>query len=186
MLTLRATCAIKNGSKQLSFDVGGRSYLGRGGGGGRQRQAGSLATSAGRIGHFTQIHLGLNALLCVCVCVCMVIVLTPSRTPVYCLARQKHSADKDSVVDLKWTGESGEKEEAGKQQLFPFFIPCQSINHVLLCNARADVDCLGVSWLERAAGGGGGGGGSHLWVVAADGSGCVQAELLTSSAELGL
>lgn len=54
MLTLCDTCGIKNGSKQLSFDVNRRLYLGRGSI--AEYQADSLTPSAGWILHFIYGH----------------------------------------------------------------------------------------------------------------------------------
>lgn len=110
-------------SSALMF--GGRSYLGRGrssggvGGGGGVRgdeAAGSFAASAGEMGH--------------------------------CAALVRNSSDplglplEGELIKTPWPVD-GCTEEAGKTAAAFFCVFSRPINHVLLRNLRADVDCLG-------------------------------------------
>lgn len=74
---------------------------------------------------------GLNALLCI------VIVLTPWSTK-FATHRDNTHEDKDTVLDKS---EKGDRREAPRHSSCFLFLSSQSINQVLLCNVRADVDC---------------------------------------------
>lgn len=124
MLTFCDTRAIKNGSKQLGFDVRRKILFGswekqrrrwrRGWGG--DEAAGSFAASAGEMGH--------------------------------CAALVRNSSDplglplEGELIKTLWPVD-GCTEEAGRTAAAFFCVFSRPINHVLLHNLRADVDCLG-------------------------------------------
>lgn len=123
-------------------------------------------------------HSDSHGIKCTCVCECVCVygncsdpLTHPSLLPRF---KTKHSADKGSAVDLK---------EWGRQKnssCFPF--PSRVSPSIMFCYAMRELmwTVWGYrDWREQREG-------SHLWMVAADGSGCARAELLTPSAELSL
>lgn len=141
MLTLCDTCAIKNGSKQLSFDVDGRSYLGRGGR--PERLPSSLCWA--HLAFHSRSQVCDSAVLCTSVyCNCF----NPSLLPEYHLRRVNRHGDKETVIDKSERGDK--REAANTAAAVSFFFSVSPSIRFLLCNVRADADCLGYRFSERA------------------------------------